>query len=318
LVIYLVLAKGNFVNALPVIAVYAFSAYRLMPALQQIYANFTQLVYTSPALDNLYADLTKVNNQAQPNNANFSEIFLKHAIQLTDIQFTYPNAPKPSLDGISMTISAGSSVGIVGPTGGGKTTAVDVILGLLVPQIGTLAVDGVLIDDANRRRWQRAIGYVPQKIYLADNSIAANIAFGIDTDSIDNLAVERVAKIAKLHEFVINELPHGYSTIIGEGGVRLSGGQRQRIGIARALYHNPSILIMDEATSALDSLTEAAVMEAVDELARKVTVIMIAHRLSTVKHCDQIFFLDKGHIKARGSYEELIQENDVFRAMAVK
>jgi ABC-type multidrug transport system fused ATPase/permease subunit len=218
---------------------------------------------------------------------------------------------------MSLTIPARSTVGLVGSTGSGKTTTVDLILGLLEAQEGELEVDGQAINVHNRRAWQRAIGYVPQHIYLADDTVAANIALGKDLKDIDQAAVERAAKIANLHDFVVNELPKQYQTSVGERGVRLSGGQRQRIGIARALYHKPQVLILDEATSALDNLTEKAVMEAVHNLGNKITIILIAHRLSTVKACDIIFMLEKGELKAQGTFDELAHANEKFRVMAL-
>jgi ABC-type multidrug transport system fused ATPase/permease subunit len=208
-------------------------------------------------------------------------------------------------------------VGFVGATGSGKTTTVDLILGLLEAQEGKLEVDGNAITEHNKRAWQRTIGYVPQHIYLADATVEANIAFGLEAQDINQAAVERAAKIANLHNFVHNELPQQYQTTVGERGVRLSGGQRQRIGIARALYHNPKVLILDEATSALDNLTEQAVMEAVNNLGHEITIILIAHRLSTVKACEIIFLLDKGVLQAQGSFDELMQSNELFRAMAM-
>jgi ABC-type multidrug transport system fused ATPase/permease subunit len=204
----------------------------------------------------------------------------------------------------------------VGFTGSGKTTAIDLILGLLEPDSGDFKVDGKVINSFNKRQWQKSIGYVPQQIYLSDATVAANIAFGLKPEEIDMQAIERAATIAKLHDFVINELPMGYQTTVGERGVRLSGGQRQRIGIARALYHSPNVLIFDEATSALDNLTEQAVMEAVHKLSHEITIILIAHRLSTVRECDQIFLLEKGEVKGQGTYNELVGSNDQFRAMA--
>ena len=204
----------------------------------------------------------------------------------------------------------------MGVTGSGKTTMVDLILVLLEPQEGSIMVDDQVIDDNNRYAWIRSIGYVPQQIYLSDDTIAENIAFGIDAKYVNQEAVERAAKIANLHEFVVNDLPNGYQTTVGERGVRLSGGQRQRIGIARALYHNPQVLILDEATSALDNLTEQAVMEAVHNLGHDITIILIAHRLSTVQDCDKIFLLEKGLVKAQGSYDQLTHYNEIFRTMA--
>jgi ABC-type multidrug transport system fused ATPase/permease subunit len=192
---------------------------------------------------------------------------------------------------------------------------VDLILGLFNASKGTLSVDGNLITNNNKRSWQKNIGYVPQQIYLSDTSIAANIAFGVEIKNIDYQLVEKAAKIANFHNF-IKKLPDGYNTVVGERGVRLSGGQRQRIGIARALYNNPQILILDEATSALDNLTEQAVMEAVNNLGSKITIILIAHRLSTVKNCDTIFLLEQGKLIGQGTYEELNQSNEQFMKMS--
>ena len=189
---------------------------------------------------------------------------------------------------------------------------VDVILGLLEAQNGTLEVDGKIISQKNVRSWQKIIGYVPQNIYLADDTISSNIAFGVDKENINQKAVETASKIANLHNFIQNELPDNYRTLVGERGVRLSGGQRQRIGIARALYHNPQVLIFDEATSSLDNITEKAVMDAVNNLKKKITIILIAHRLSTVKKCDKIFLLEKGKLKSTGTFKELIEANEKF------
>jgi ABC-type multidrug transport system fused ATPase/permease subunit len=313
--LYLMAKSGSFAAALPIIALYAFAGYRLMPALQQIYGAFTQLRFAGPALDALHQDLISL-QAANAQHGPLSPLPLTQAITLNHVSYRYPNAPHPALKGIDLSIRAHSTVGFVGATGSGKTTTVDVILGLLESQEGHLSVDGQPITAANRRQWQRAIGYVPQHIYLADASVAANIAFGVSPQDIDQHAVERAAKIANLHEFVINDLPEGYATTVGERGVRLSGGQRQRIGIARALYHNPHVLILDEATSALDNLTEQAVMEAVNNLGHDITIILIAHRLSTVHQCDQIYLLERGEVKAQGTFEELTQANERFRAMA--
>jgi ABC-type multidrug transport system fused ATPase/permease subunit len=311
--LYLMAQSGSFASALPIIALYAFAGYRLMPALQQIYGALTQLRFAGPALDALHKDLMSL-QPAGPNTQQPS-MALTQAITLNNIVYRYPNAAAPALKGISLTIPAKSTVGVVGATGSGKTTTVDLILGLLDAQEGTLAIDGQPITDHNKRAWQRAIGYVPQQIYLADDTVAANIAFGIEPEQINQTAVERAAKIANLHEFVISDLPQGYATTVGERGVRLSGGQRQRIGIARALYHNPQVLILDEATSALDNLTEQAVMEAVRNLGHEITIILIAHRLSTVKECDQIFLLVKGELKRRGLFEELTKSDETFKKM---
>ena len=208
--------------------------------------------------------------------------------------YNYPDTSRTALKNINLTIPVKSTVGLVGPTGSGKTTTVDVILGLLEPQKGSLEVDGKVITKQNTRSWHRCIGYVPQYIYLSDDTIAANIAFGVETKDINHEKVEKASKIANLHNFIIEELPKKYQTTVGERGVRLSGGQRQRIGIARAMYNDPKVLILDEATSALDNQTEKEVMDAVNNLNRDITIIMIAHRLNTVENCEIIFSIEKG------------------------
>lgn len=315
--LFLMSQRGNLVDALPIFALYAFAGYRLMPALQQVYVALTQLRFAAPAINALHEDLVSLQStNLKTNNASPTSITLSQAISLKNITYYYPNAVTPALKNISLSIAAKSKVALVGTTGSGKTTLVDLILCLLEPQEGVLAIDGQPITGQYKRAWQNAIGYVPQQIYLIDDSITANIAFGIQADQIDEAAIKSAAKIANLHTFVTNELPQGYDTIIGERGIRLSGGQRQRIGIARALYHSPDVLIMDEATSALDNLTEQAVMEAVRNLERKITIILIAHRLSTVKECDQIFLLEKGQLKKKGKFEELKLTDEHFRAMA--
>jgi ABC-type multidrug transport system fused ATPase/permease subunit len=205
---------------------------------------------------------------------------------------------------------------LVGPTGAGKTTLVDIILGLLTPQKGEFSVDGVKIDENNIINWQKNLGYVPQHIYLSDDTIMNNIAFGVPDEKIDREAVERAARISNLHDFIISELPNSYETIVGERGIRLSGGECQRVGIARALYHDPEVLVLDEATSSLDGITESVVLEAVNNIAKLKTIIIIAHRLTTVKDCDIIYLIDKGKIVAQGTYDELLSSNASFRAMA--
>ena len=312
--LYLMAQTSSFASALPIVALYAFAGYRLMPALQQIYQSITQLRYSTLALNVLHEDL--VNLQPACPSHNQEVLSLKQAITLNDIHYSYPNSPHATLKGLCLSIPAGTIVGLVGTTGSGKTTTVDLILGLLEAQRGTLEIDGQIITEHNRRAWQRSIGYVPQQIYLADDTVEANIAFGVEARDIDPQAVECAAKIAGLHEFVINELPGQYKALVGERGVRLSGGQRQRIGIARALYHKPQVLILDEATSALDNLTEKAVMESIHSLRHDMTIIMIAHRLSTVKECDIIFLLVKGRLKAHGRFDDLAKRDEQFRSMA--
>jgi len=297
------------------VALYAFVGYRLMPSLQQIYGAITYLRFAGPAINILHADLMSLLT-IDSQKPNVKPMILNQAITLTNIVYSYPNAPQPTLKGIDLSIPVHSTIAFVGTTGSGKTTSADIILGLLEPQEGSLKIDGQLITNANRRHWQSSIGYVPQHIYLSDDTVVANIAFGVSVEDVDLKAVLRAAKIANLHDFVTDSLPEGYRTKVGERGVRLSGGQRQRIGIARALYHNPQVLILDEATSALDGLTEQAVMGAVNNFGREMTVILIAHRLSTVRQCDRIFVLDSGRVSAAGTYEELITSSKHFAAMA--
>ncbi len=315
LLLYLMADGDDFLTMLPIIALYVFAGYRLMPALQQIYGSFTQLRYSTPGLNALHTDIM---NLAPVTSVNFHDVPMKlnQTIKLDNIYFSYPNAQQEALQDINISISAHSTIGFVGATGSGKTTIVDLILGLLEPEHGNLEVDGILINKINRHQWQRAIGYVPQQIYLSDDTVSANIAFGLEPKKVDQAAVERAARIANLHDFLVNELPNGYATTVGERGIRLSGGQRQRIGIARALYHNPQVLILDEATSALDNLTEQAVMEAVHNLGHEITIILIAHRLTTVRECDQIYLMDGGHIADHGTYNELLRRNNTFQKMA--
>ena len=315
-VLYLMMLSGNFTTALPIIALYAFAGYRLMPALQGIYVSVSQLRYISPSLDSMYDDVLKL--QPFILNKYQDPLLLKKNITLKNINYHYPNVKRTTLKDINLVIPANSTVGFVGATGSGKTTTVDIILGLLEAQKGSLEVDGKVIDKNNRRAWQHSIGYVPQHIFLADDTVTANIAFGINPKDINQEAVEDAAKIANLHEFIINELPSKYKTTVGERGIRLSGGQRQRIGIARALYHKPQVLILDEATSALDNLTEKVVMEAVNNIGKNITIIIIAHRLSTVKECDIIFQLENGILKDQGTFDKLIEINDKFRECCKK
>lgn len=314
-ILYLMRTARGLQGALPIIALYAFGGYRLMPSLQQFYTSVTQLRFAGPALDNLHQDLRQLAPTPVLPPASVP-LALTQAISLVDLSYGYPQATRPAVQDLTLDIPARATVGLVGTTGSGKTTTVDIILGLLPPRSGQLLIDGIPLTAANRRAWQGSLGYVPQQIYLADDSVSANIAFGIPAGCIDQSAVERAARIAKLHDFVTQELPRGYATLVGERGVRLSGGQRQRIGIARALYHQPQVLILDEATSALDNLTEQAVMDAVQALGHEITIILIAHRLSTVRECDHIYLLEKGQLTAQGTYEQLVAGNDRFRRMA--
>tara|TARA_B100000927_G_C16453496_1_gene464844 strand:- start:6 stop:1808 length:1803 start_codon:yes stop_codon:yes gene_type:complete len=312
-ILYFMRAGNDFVNFLPVLTLYAFAGYRILPAAQSVYSAMIVSRFNKPALITLYKDVKslKTSNPIK----SYNKLFPKKNILLKNVNFNYPNTKKISLKNIDLEIIAGKSVGIVGATGSGKTTIVDIILGLLEPQHGTLEVDGKIINKDNVRSWQRSIGYVPQQIYLADDTIARNIAFGVDSDKINQQSLKRAAKIANLDQFITNELPKEYETYIGERGVRLSGGQRQRIGLARALYHQPKVLILDEATSSLDNITEKSVMKLINESSKDITSIFIAHRLTTIKNCDTIFLFDNGTLKARGSFKELSMKNEKFFMM---
>lgn len=308
IILYIMAQTGNFNAALPIVSLYVFAGYRLMPALQQIYASLTILKFVEPSLDKLYEDVKKLDPMTE--NQEKGILPLNKLITLKNIHYNYPNSSRTALKNLNLTIPAKSTIGFVGSTGSGKTTIVDIILGLLEAQKGTLEVDGKIITKQNSRAWQRSIGYVPQHIHLSDDTVEANIAFGVGSKDIDPKAIEKASMIANLHEFVTDELPLKYQTIIGEDGVRLSGGQRQRIGIARALYHSPQVLILDEATSALDNDTEKAVMEAINNLNKNMTIILIAHRLNTVKNCDIIFKLDKGQLTGQGKFNEIIHRTE--------
>ena len=316
LILYLMLQNNIFTDALPLIALYAFAGYRLIPALQRIYASVSQLRFVDPSINSIYDDFKNLDKKETNNHENI--ISLKKEIILNELCYQYPNTSDTTLKNINLIIPAYSVVGITGSTGSGKTTIIDIILGLLHAQKGTLRVDNEVINMNNCVSWQKSIGYVPQNIFIADDTISANIAFGLEKENINHDQIQRAAKIANIHDFVMNELPQKYSTIVGEKGIRLSGGERQRIGIARALYRNPQVLILDEATSALDNLTESAVMTEIHKIGNKKTVILIAHRLTTLKECDIIFLLNNGKLEAQGTYDELIKSNDQFRANASK
>jgi len=313
LVLFLMTKNQNFSAVLPIITLYAFAGYRLMPALQQIYKAVTQIRFSKSSLETLHDDLQKL-KIVKNTSINKNPIVFKKKFTLRDINFKYPDTNELKLEDINLEILRNTKIGIVGTTGSGKTTLVDLILGLLDPISGNVLIDDKVMKIQDKKFWQRNIGYVPQEIYLKDSTIISNIAFGLEEREINIKSVEKASKISSLHDFIINELPNGYNTVVGERGVRLSGGQRQRIGIARALYQNPQLLVLDEATSALDNITEKAVIDSVNNL-DNITTIMVAHRLSSVKNCDNIFLLENGKLKAQGTYNELYQSDEIFRKM---
>lgn len=300
---------------IPVLGALALGAQRLLPTLQQAYSAWATIYGNRASL----ADTLDLLDQPLPPDVDgvpLEPMPLKESIRLKDVDFRYAVDAPLVLDGLDLTIPKGAHVGIVGATGAGKSTVLDILMALLEPSGGELLVDGVAITTAARRKaWQRAIGHVPQSIYLADASIAENIAFGVPRAEIEMDRVRQAARQAQLAEFVESR-PEGYGAQVGERGIRLSGGQRQRIGIARALYKRASVLVLDEATSALDNVTEQCLMEAIDTLDRNLTIVMIAHRLTTVRRCDTIVELRGGKIVAQGAYIELLARSQSFKQLA--
>lgn len=308
---------GNLGQVLPILAIYALACFKLLPALQQIYASVTQIKGNSAAFEAVKEDLQQSETDQNELNEKTTarKVKLEQQIRLDDISFAYPNKEKYALNNVSISIPVNHVIGIVGSSGSGKSTLIDIILGLLPPQSGNIYIDDTLVTKDNIRGWQNNLGFVPQSIFLSEGSIAENIAFGIPADEIDYDQVMKAISLAHLTELV-EELPEGINTKVGERGVQLSGGQRQRIGIARALYNEADILIFDEATSALDGITEKIIMDAIHDFTGQKTIIMIAHRLKTVQKCDTIYLMEKGQVVDQGTYQELVSNNPKFREMA--
>jgi ABC-type multidrug transport system fused ATPase/permease subunit len=305
---------GGIATALPVLGALAVGAQRLLPALQQIYSAWASIAGSHAIL----ADAISLLEQPLPAELpqHVSEPLPFHDVICFDkVRFRYSSDGPWVLDDVNLTIPKGARIGFVGSTGSGKSTTLDLLMGLLTPTEGEILVDGQPISGSRLRAWQRSIAHVPQSIYLADSTLAENIAFGVPLDAIDLGRVRQAARQAQISEF-IESSTHGYQAHVGERGIRLSGGQRQRIGIARALYKQASVLVFDEATSALDNATEHLVMDAIDGLNRDLTILLIAHRLTTVKHCDIIIELEHGRVVAYGKYEQLLERSLSFRRMA--
>ena len=304
LLVLCMLAQGReMASIVPLLALFSVAAFRLIPSVNRILSSMSLLRFSLPIINTLYEELKVTIPEPTVRSTN-SVSFFQREISLNSISYTYPGASASALNGLSIIIQKGESVGFIGPTGSGKSTLVDVILGLLTPNAGQVAVDGQDIQQ-NLRAWQDQIGYVPQSIYLTDDTLRRNVAFGLPNEQIDDAAVRHAIRAAQLEEFVSN-LPDGLETFVGERGVRLSGGERQRIGIARALYHDPAVLVLDEATSALDTATESGVMKAVTSLQGIKTILIVAHRLSTVAHCDRLYRLQGGGVVAEGLTAEML------------
>ncbi len=305
---------GGVASALPVLAALALGAQRLLPALQQSYNSWTTIAGCEASL----ADILELLDQPLPDDVLQpmpTPLPFKSAIRFSEVNFRYSSESPLVLDGFNLVIPKGTRVGFVGSTGSGKSTTLDLLMGLLLPSEGQLLVDDQSVVGSQVRAWQRSIAHVPQNIYLADTTLAENIAFGVSRQEIDMERVKLAARQAHIADF-IESRPDAYDAFVGERGIRLSGGQRQRIGIARALYKQASVLVFDEATSALDNATEQSVMEAIEGLNRDLTILMIAHRLTTVRRCDIIVELEQGRVVAQGTYDQLLQSSASFRSMA--
>lgn len=300
--------SSTFQDLIPLLGVYSFAAIRIKPALHVIYQGWIGVLYGDSSLDNIVNEL-KLQTINPEESDSGREMLIKEKISLKDISYYYPEAEMPSLSGINIAVKFGSSVGIIGSSGAGKSTLVDIILGLIQPTFGEMVVDGIKMQKYNLRQWQKNLGYVPQEIVLSSSSLRENIAFGVETEDIDDDMVYRAAKLAELSSFIDINSRSAFDAQVGDNGIKLSGGQRQRIGIARALYHQPKVLVFDEATSALDLATEKRVMDSIMSLRGRHTIFIVTHRIATVRHCDQIYIMDEGVVKAKGSFEQLQLSN---------
>jgi ATP-binding cassette subfamily C protein len=315
---YLYLNSGDFLKSLPRMTLYAIAGYRLLPAMQKVFASLAKLKHSMPSLHRLYDDLITVRDMPEIDEevkADITPLPFHQNIEMSGINFKYDEDGPQILKNLNVGFNKGDMVAFVGSTGSGKTTLVDIFTGLLTADSGKLKIDGVEVNADNTEQWQKNIAYVPQDVYLYDDTIKANITFGHSNHRYNEDSMMDALKMAGIYDFIINELPEGINTVIGERGVRLSGGQRQRLGLARALYSKPSVLVLDEATSALDNITEKGIIESLLSLPEEITTVMIAHRLSTVQYADTIFILDSGNLVGQGSYYELIKSNDVFKEM---
>ena len=315
LVVVLLTVAGRGGGAgLPLLGLFAYAGFRIVPMANRISWRLTEIRGREVPIRALYDDYLLVTHAAWAEADGQAPVRFQQAIALDDVTSSYPGTDTPALRGVSLAIRRGESLGIVGPTGAGKSTLVDLIVGLLPPTMGRVCIDGV--DLAGQARaWRRHVGYVPQAIVLLDDTLRRNVALGIADRDTDEARVVAALRVAQL-DATVAALPHGLDTVLGERGVRLAGGERQRVGIARALYHDPDVLVLDEATAALDTATEAAVADALRALRGAKTVLLIAHRLSTVRACDRIAVIADGRLADCGTYDELLARSDMFRRLA--
>jgi len=305
LVVSMVVRGRELADIVPILGLFAAAAFRVMPSINRLLMATQTLIFNRSIIASVYEDFL-LDSPDSPNTGSGNKFATQ--LELTDVSFKYPTAATASLQNVSLVVKRGEAVGFVGPSGAGKSTLVDVILGLFAPTSGVVKVDGQDVQQ-NLRNWQNQIGYVPQAIYLTDDTLRRNVAFGLNDENIDDNLVSNAIRLAQLEEFV-GTLPEKLETVVGERGVRLSGGQRQRIGIARALYHNPSVLVLDEATSSLDTPTEHGVMQAVQALQGSKTVLIVAHRLSTVEYCDRLYKIENARITEEGTFHEVVQRSN--------
>lgn len=313
--------QGDLGAILPMLSIYALAGFKLLPAFQKIYSSVSNMRGNMSAFEAIRGDLKASHEhdlalRERTANHDLTTAWVpRRDITLDNVTFHYPGKDEPALDGLSLTIPAQGVVGLVGASGSGKSTAVDLLLGLIMPERGHVRIDDAPLTEANRGEWQNAVGFVPQHIFLADASVRENVAFGIPQEEIDDDRVQAALQMAQL-DALVAAMPEGLETHVGERGVQLSGGQRQRIGIARALYQQPHVLVLDEATSALDGITEKLVMADIQKFSQERTIVMVAHRLATVKGCDLIYLVAEGKVQDCGTYDELVDRNSVFRKMA--
>ncbi len=316
LVLFLMLSlEGDLSTIIPTLSMFAMASYKLIPSFQQIYFYLSGIKFSQSAILSVGNDLRNHLQNKQLKNRSKDNKVLSYDLNLENVFFKYPNKNLQVTNGVSIFIPENSMVGFVGPSGSGKSTLIDIILGLLIPSQGLMKVGGKKIDESNANVLQALVGYVPQTIFLGDCSIKHNIAFGLNDRDIDLSRIDSAVNQAQLND-LIDQLPEGLDTIVGEKGVQLSGGQRQRIAIARALYRNPKILVLDEATSSLDGMTEKKIMDSIYKIASDITVLIIAHRLNTIKECDMIYYMDDGKIIDYGNYEALMNSNKNFRDLS--